>query len=427
MQFVLYGATGDLSVNKIFPALFSLWKKNQLGRITSIMLVSRRPWSDAEMKNYICEKNRNIGIDPQFTRFYDSLCMYVQADSGDEQQMRQLGMKLTPPCLFFFSVSPVLYDDILQKLQYQEFKDVLSHPETRLLIEKPFGYSGEGARALEARALQVADDTQLYRIDHYLAKDSVLKLGAWARKKEVTQFFAKRTIHEVCVSLFEQKDVAGRALFYDATGALTDVGQNHALMVAAAVGTTAVHGDVNVERTAFLESLSVHDTDSWIFGQYGGYEQELGLLEASATETFFSISAVSSLPLFESTHFRLRGGKAVHASRVSVKIFFSNVDQYIFISLQPQRFVEISPALKATLSDEEYAVLTSLSFSEEEPDAYETLIVEAARGNDDYFASYKEVLASWAYIDEVKRLRKGNAIPLMYYQKGWNPDGKDVV
>jgi glucose-6-phosphate 1-dehydrogenase len=421
-DFVLYGATGDLAVKKIIPALFELWDSKRLTQVSRIYFVSRRDWDSKDFLQFLSDKNKALIEIDTFKDFYSSICEYVQADADEHVHFCEFAQKLSGPTTFFWSVSPDLYEGLIKKFSIQEFKHVFSNPDTQVLVEKPFGHSTETAGRLEKLFESLITKNQLYRIDHYLSKAQAVELQKVTESADFKKFVAFHPIQSVTVSMYESKGIDDRGGFYDRVGAVKDVGQNHALML----GSTIIG---LVSRLEWLQSLAPLNPQKWVFGQYDGYHQEKGVHGESRTETFFDISAKSHSKEkgFEDITWRFIAGKAIVPEGVRIVVTFKNMVGEIRINVQSTRVVEIDHFIRHEMSQELQDMFNSLQAEDAGEDAYIRLIKEALDGNTALFPSFEEIYASWVFTDKVLEMRKESIIAPIVYRKGTDPKTWGVV
>ncbi|HRH25855.1 MAG TPA: hypothetical protein PLF31_00055 [Candidatus Paceibacterota bacterium] len=421
-DFVLYGATGDLAVKKIIPALFELWNSKRLSQILRIYLVSRRDWNSDDFLRFLLDKSPVLVSEERFKDFYSSLCEYVQADADEPVHFCEFAQKLSKATIFFWSVSPDLYEGLIHKFSIPQFAHVFSNPDTKVLVEKPFGHSVETAERLEQLFESLITKDQLYRIDHYLAKAQAIELEKITASSVFKEFAALHPIASITVSLFESKGIDDRGGFYDRVGALKDVGQNHALML----GSTAVGA---ISRNTLLSSLIPATPGKWVFGQYEGYHQEKGVHGESRTETFFDISAESrsSETGFEYISWRFIGGKAIVPEGVSVHMIFKNIPGVIHIRVQPKRSVLIDESIRTEMSKELQGMFDLLHAEDAGEDAYVRVIQEVFDENSSVFPSFDEIYSSWVFTDKVLVMRKENIVAPIVYRKGTDPATWGIV
>ncbi|MFA6314898.1 MAG: glucose-6-phosphate dehydrogenase [Candidatus Paceibacterota bacterium] len=455
--FVIFGITGDLAARKLLPALIALYAKRMLPPRFAIVGFSRRAFGRDEFREYLRSR---LNVRPgQFNEedikhfldhityeqgFFDALPAYerlYQRLQAIDARWGQCSNKI-----FHLSVPPKLYEGILTNLANSKLTvpcDDLSG-WTRVLIEKPFGYDIDTARSLDRLLGKLFDEKQIFRIDHYLAKESLQNILAFRFKNPIFEpMWHKKHIDKIHIKLYEQEGVALRGEFYDQLGALTDVGQNHILQMLALIAMEKPKSfgadDIRKERTRVLKSLNTirkGELKSRITrGQYIGYLSEPGVEPMSQTETYFRIRASLSGARWRGVQFFLESGKALAESKAEIDVYFKNtekrtkIDEDLSIKqniltfrIQPDECIKIKflvktpgygfdvepKTLKFNYSD-------AISFRDI-PNDYEKLIHDAFLGDQTLFASTDEIMASWQFVTPI--LENWKDLPLTRYEKG---------
>ena len=459
----IFGATGDLSTNKLIPALFDLFQNGYLPSVFKIIGISRRALSDDEYrnaaKNSVADrvKSSKHGVLEDFL----SHISYTQGTFDDEESYKQLNKVLEAEefsfgqCtnkLFYLAVPPMHYKGIFEKLAESGLTKPCSDETgwTRILVEKPFGNDIATAQELDQVLGQLFKEEQIFRIDHYLAKEALQDILMFRFSNMLFEpLWNKTYIEKVEIILHEKKDVENRGAFYDGTGALRDVGQNHLLQMLAFVATEdpleldAVR--VRAARGRVLRDLRpiTKDTVSSLVvrGQYEGYLSAPAVVPASQTETYFRIKAFIDNDRWQDVPFYLESGKALTENKTEIKIYFKKTDSclcppgaehqhqnVLTFRIQPNEGISVvfwakKPGLSLDLEPKE------LSFSYRSSpgaallaDAYEKVLFDGIAGDQLLFTSTEEVSAAWQFITPILELWKD--IPLHTYPK--DSKGPDV-
>lgn len=450
--FIIFGITGDLAGSKLLPSLLSLYVKKELPDRFAIVGVSRRHFSRPELREYL--RGRMNIKQGQF--FEEDIKHFFDHISYEEGQFDSSGMYTSLAAhlksiddgwgqcsnkLFHLSVPPALYDGILHELSESKLALPCSDGTgwTRVLIEKPFGNDMETARNLDKLLGKLFKENQIFRIDHYLAKEALQNMTAFRFSNALFEpLWNRQYIDKVHIKLYETETASLRGAFYDSTGALKDVGQNHLLMMLALVamekprdfkGSDAIRQE-RANVLSRLEQIAKRSLPEKIVrGQYQGFKKERGVSPDSVTETYFRIAAHLNNRRWKGVPFYLEAGKAMAEDRVEISVYFKadpndrNVRQNIltfriqpdegikirFFVKKPGRGMETEPkVLKFHYSD-------SPSFSSL-PEAYERLIHDAIVGDQMLFASTDEIMASWKFIMPI--LENWSKLPLVIYAKG---------
>ena len=460
---VIFGATGDLSQRKIIPALFHRDEQEQLPPSARIIGTSRRPMSDDDFRTFArtaIEKFVEVEARPQAVvdRFMARLS-YVQAEASQEDGWPLLDQALASgkdrARVFYLAVGPDLFGPICERLG----KHGLVTPLSRVVVEKPLGKDGASAEAVNDAIGRVFPEPSIYRIDHYLGKETVQNLMALRFANGLFEpLWDASHIDHVQITVAETLGVEGRAGYYDTSGALRDMVQNHILQLLCLVAMeppSSMEADaVRDEKLKVLKSLKPISESGFethvVRGQYGAgssaqgavksYHDDLGNPDSN-TETFVAIKAEIGNWRWAHVPFYLRTGKRL-AQRVSeIVIQFKNVPHNVFLKtaghLQPNRLViRLQPdeGVKLWLSVKEPGpgglrfryVPLDMSFAEaftaRQPEAYERLIMDVVRGNQTLFMRRDEVAAAWRFVDPIlDHWREDSEQPKTYQSGTWGP------
>lgn len=405
LRIILLGITGDLAQKKLLPALYDLFVHNLLPYDTCIIGFSRRPFTDSEIKTFVSDAiTKNVINSSRISEFVN-LIKYVQGEYNIresyiklEDYLRELDALTAGQCsnkIFFLSVPPTLYEEIATHISESGLATPCMQNYTRILVEKPFGQDIETAKKLVALFNTLFAQDQVFRIDHYLAKKSLYSIVSKYRiQDDVKKVWNKNFINKVEINLFETNVVGGRGPYYDAVGALRDVGQNHLLQMLALVALT-IPEIINAENLqkaraevfAHLVPLTVEEMQKIKRGQYDGYLSELGVNPASTTETFFSLTTYVDAENFSHVPFMLTSGKALDKNLSEIKIYFKDGTEKVF-----------------TVAHED-----SLG-------AYEKVFLDCIAGDQTIFTSTEEVLGQWEFITPI--VSATSLTQPFVYQKG---------
>jgi glucose-6-phosphate 1-dehydrogenase len=343
--------------------------------------------------------------------------------------------------LFHLSVPPALYESILRELAASKLTLSCSDGTgwTRILIEKPFGSNIETARGLDKLLGKLFKESQIFRIDHYLAKEALQNILAFRFSNSLFEpLWNREHIERIHIKLLEKETASERGAFYDAIGALKDVGQNHLLMMLAII---AMNKPADTTQSDAMRRLRAHVlsklvvipkrslVENIIRGQYEGFRRESGVDANSLTETYFRITAKINNRRWKGVPFYLEAGKAMEEDRVEIDVYFKgNTDDktdrqnILTFRIQPDEGIKIRFFVKkpGVGMDTESKILKfhyadSLSLASL-PEAYERLIHDAVVGDQTLFASTDEIMASWKFITPI--LDNWEKLPLVIYTKG---------
>lgn len=412
--FVLFGATGDLAVKKIFPALAALAAEGKLGSAHQVVAVSRREWTDVDFHAFLAEKS-DAKLDPDFL----SCVSYVRADverciGFDDLAAAVKKLQAAMPdaeVLYYASLAPVHQRGMIESLKKAKLLE-RSGPHSgakdlpKLLLEKPFGTDLKSARALDKLLLSFLREDQIYRVDHYLGKDTV---RAIMDLRENTPHFldvvSRENVASIRVRIFEQKGIDGRGASYDSVGAFRDVGQNHILEMLAVLiaelpkarnANRALAVNWNAARAKALARLAPPAKTCALSrrGQYEGYLSEANVEPDSETETAFEVITNLSSGKLKGVPILLEAGKKMPRSEAFVEIAFKEVsDLPVRMTFRVQQDQDI-------LIENRDGSVDAFEIPKTR-DAYGNVILAALEGSLRGFAGADEIEALWSYADRI--------------------------
>jgi glucose-6-phosphate 1-dehydrogenase len=440
--FVIFGVTGDLSQRKLLPALFSLFAHDLLPNKFKIVGFSRREWGNNDLRLFAegilgLNKAKEQGQLKDFLThieyargIFDNPKAYIELKKQLNKIDNEFGQCTNK--LLYLAVSPTFYEVIFKHLKTSGLNTPCGGELgwTRILVEKPFGKDTTHAQNLENMLAKIFKEQQIFRIDHYLAKETMQNILAFRFSNSIFEpIWNAKSIERVHIQVFERDGIGGRGDFYDGIGALRDVGQNHLLQMLALVAMdrpVVMHGDdIRKKRASILQRL-VFKKDQVIRGQYLGFQSEKGVSPNSQTETYFKLPVFIEAKRWENTPFILESGKAMKESKAEIAVYFKRADRaeqnVLHFRVQPNEGIEIDLWVKKPGFEEEYAqkVLAfsyeTSKFENEVPDAYERVLFDCVRGDQTLFASTDEVKYSWKFITPI--LRWWQDLPLLSYTRG---------
>jgi len=450
LTLVLFGATGDLAQSKLWPALHDLAASGRLPEELGVLGVSRSA-STEELRELAAEHGPDGGRLESGERWERLLedTEVVNGAADDPELYEQLEQALEGrdgDRLTYLSVAPSLFGEIAGRLAGIGLGREAGS-RSRLVIEKPFGEDLESARALRAELHEHFDEEQLLRIDHYLGKEAAQNLLVLRFVNGIFEpLWDRRSIESIQVTVAEDGGVDGRGEFYDATGALRDVGQNHLLQLLALTLMDAparVAGDeLRAERLKVLRSLKPIEPGEAVLGRYEGYEDEEGVEAGSRTDTYAAMRVEveswrwAGVPCYLRTGKRLvtKAAEIAVAFRPSPHVPFEDADGWaganrLIIGIQPGEKVALHVTGKRP-GDGLELVKVELDFDAGEaaerdaPEAYERLLGDAIDGDTTLFTSSDEVEAQWAAIEPLLR---GRPDPVAYAPGSAGPDEADDI
>lgn len=452
---VVFGATGDLARRKILPGLFHRFAVGQMPEEARIIgaarsEIDRNSFADlvrSGLPEVLPQKAEQESI---VARFLEKL-LYVRVDATGEAGWAELAdlLRVNTIRAFYFSVSPTLFGAIAGNLDAHG----LATPESRIVVEKPFGHDLSSAKALNADLRRSFAEHQIYRIDHYLGKETVQNLMALRFANSLWEPLWNSThIDHVQITVAESIGVEGRGEYYDRSGAMRDMVQNHLIqllcLIAMEPPSRLNPNAVRDEKVKVIEALEPVEQTDVVRGQYrardgeGGYRDHVGDPK-SRTESYVAMKARIGNWRWAGTPFYLRTGKKLRARSSEISIAFRDPPHMIFpkteghrgnaliIRLQPDEGINLRTTIKepgpggmrlaeVTL---DMTFASALDSHVEAQDAYERLIMDVVRGDQTLFMRGDEVEAAWAWTDPIiAAWEEARAAPALYDAGSSGPD-----
>ena len=446
---VMFGASGDLAKRKLLPALYDLAVHACLAPRFRLLGFARTEMTDDQFRTSTGEalsKKGGPGADSSKRQDFLKQLHYFPGNYNDPESYRQLAQRLDDldregqlggNRLFYLATPPEVYPDVVEQLGRAGLAEPKGNGSwTRMIIEKPFGRDGASARELNARVLRVFDESQVYRIDHYLGKETVQNLLVFRFGNGIFEpLWNRNYIDHVQITAAEALGVERRAAFYESAGALRDMIQSHVLqlmsLVAMEAPATFYATSVRNEKIKILQSIRPLEAASvWksvVRGQYGpgnlqgaavpGYRQEPGVRPDSATETFVALKLIVDNWRWSGVPFYLRSGKRMPKPATEIAIRFKQAPHMVFqgnsvepnslvLNIQPDEGISLSFGAKAPGSQMEIRPVTMdflyrQAFGGGSREAYATLINDCIRGDATLFDRADSVEAAWGLVDPI--------------------------
>ncbi|GMA49632.1 glucose-6-phosphate 1-dehydrogenase [Alicyclobacillus contaminans] len=470
--FILFGATGDLAHRKLFPALYSLYMDKLMPEQFAVVGVARTDFDDAHFRDEVRSAIEKFGrIKPDKTTFakFVERFFYKSVDVNNPEDFRKLKerveqvekqLDLPKQRLFYLAMAPNFFGTVALSLKSSGLSEVDGW--RRLIIEKPFGRDLESARVLNNELRQVFEEEEIYRIDHYLGKEMVQNIEVIRFANSIFEpLWNNRSIANVQITSSEVVGVEDRASYYEKSGALRDMVQNHMLqmvmMVAMEPPSRLNMEAIRDEKVKVLRSLRRYTLDevmgNVVRGQYTagtingkpvkGYREEPNVAPNSSTETFVAARLYIDNFRWAGVPFYIRTGKHMAAKATEIVIQFRDLPKDMYfnqngqlgpnllrIRVNPQEGMSLLLNAKQPGTDET-VVPVSMEFSQSvtnSPEAYERLLLDAMQGDSTFFTRWDEVSLAWKFVDPIAEAFHTHAVPLHQYAAGsWGPKAAEQL
>jgi glucose-6-phosphate 1-dehydrogenase len=475
--FFIFGGSGDLNYRKLTPALYNLFIDDSMPAKFNITGIARSEYPNDSYKQHLLEGIENFSRRKEQDKWkaFSEHINYLQIDITDEKQYVQIAdlvkkkeqeFKEEPVVIFYMAIAPQLVPAVVKNLSTLSFcKNTKS---TRIVVEKPFGHDLQSAKEMNELLSQYFDEEQIYRIDHYLGKETVQNILALRFANALFEpIWNRNYIDHVQITSSETVGVGGRGGYYEDSGALRDMVQNHILQLVCMIGMEAPlsfeANEIRNKKVDVLHALrKIHKTEvqeyaargqyceGWMKGEkVGGYTQEKDVKPGSSTETFAAVKFYIDNWRWQNVPFYVRTGKYMHEKLTVLTIQFKPAPQYSFpaeaaetwrpnrltISIQPEmdinlRFQAKQPGQKMMLSPVDMVFNYKDEYNGgDEPEAYETLLYDVMEGDATLFMRADQVEAAWEVvmpIIEVWKERVPTDFP-NYSPDSWGPEDAEAL
>jgi len=471
---VIFGATGDLTRRKLIPALFRLWEERQLPPMFRVVGVSRRPMSDAE---FAADVLAAIGPEvPTGGNEFAGLFRYVAGDFADPATWPRLSRTLAEiesatarPAnrVFYLATPPESFEPILSGLAAEQLvpREARKSPWARVVVEKPFGHDLESAHELNRLISSTFDESQIFRIDHYLGKETVQNILVFRFGNGIFEPLWNRShVDHVQITVAEEVGVGSRAGYYEKAGVLRDMLQNHLMQLVSLVAMeppVPYRGEsIRDEKVKVIRALKPLDpatvASQLVRAQYAagsidgvavpGYLGESGVAPDSVTETWLSVRLEIDNWRWAGVPFYLRSGKRMPRRATEIAIQFKQPPQQLFeavgpdglsanvlaLRIQPDegislRFSAKRPGPDIRTQPVKMDFMYGSSFGTDVPEAYERLILDALLGDASLFIRRDEIEGAWGWVQPIlDHWAAAKVAPLPTYEAGhWGPPEAD--
>ena len=453
---VIFGVTGDLARRKLIPSLFSNFVKQRLPRELQIVGVGRREWTDDTLIDHAYDALQEFAtpaVDADAWNGFKALLSYCKVNLPQPDTYQNLKDHLdcldNGSCnrLYYLSIAPEFYEDVVANLGRLDMVRE-NGGWRRIVIEKPFGYDLRSAHSLNEAVHSVFDESQVYRIDHYLGKETAQNILFMRFANTIFEPIWNRShISNVQVTVAESVDVGTRAGYYDKSGVMRDMVQNHLLQLLSLIAMeppSSFDGNaLRNEKVKVLQSARPVRLCDTVRAQYDGYCRADGVAKDSITPTYAAVRLFIDNWRWKDIPFYLRSGKALHSKTTQVNIQFKRPPNSIFelaasgdlsrnmlsICIQPDEGMHLT--IQAKIPDQQIAKSVDMELHYEDafvadnlPDAYERLLLDAINGDAALFIRSDEIESAWQIVDPIIEGWESDSAtpPMQSYQVGsWGP------
>jgi glucose-6-phosphate 1-dehydrogenase len=476
--FIIFGGTGDLNARKLAPALYNLYLDGWMPEQFSIIGTGRTHLTDVQFRAKLMDDINQFSRSGKVTKakwdVFSKNIFYQVSDINDFETYKEFGKRVEAHntewntkanVIYYLAVSPNFFPIIASNISKAHLAD--DADKTRIVIEKPFGHDLESAKELNQQLAEIFNEKQIYRIDHYLGKETVQNIMAFRFANSIMEpLWNRNYIEHVQISVTEQLGVEERGDYYDGAGAMRDMMQNHLLQLLCLV---AMESPVNfsadevrnrkVDVLRAMRRFGPEDVrNSAVRGQYAsgwmqgkevpGYRDEPKVNPQSNTETFAAVKFFIDNWRWQGVPFYLRTGKRLHQSASTITIQFKDVPHLVFpaeateswqqnrliISIQPEMSIRLQvqakrPGIDMVLNAVDMVFDYKGTYTQQAPEAYETLLLDTMLGDQTLFMRGDQVEEGWALIMPILNAwihKKSLTFP-NYSADSWGPESAEAL
>lgn len=442
--FSIFGGTGNLTYNKLMPAFYQLYEEGKMNPQMSIVAIGRRKKTTEqfrdEVKGYVMKKSSNYK--ESVYELFKEVIFYFEMDFEDEGQysnyeayIRKLNEERgsNGNYVFYLATAPTFFPIISENLKASR---ILDHEGfKRAVFEKPFGYNFESALEINERITKIFGEENIYRIDHYLGKEMIQNILLVRFTNQIFKtVWNREAIDNIQITVNESVGVEERGGYYDTSGALRDMVQNHLFQILSLVAMEQPEhftpSDIRKNKVQVLKKVKINPEDI-VYAQYEGYRQEDRVNPESTTDTFVAMKCEIDTPRWKGVPFFLRTGKYLNSREAEVIIEFINdpcccemglttLPNLLVIKIQPEEGIYFRintkrPRTEKTLMPVSMDYCQSCNIVYRSPEAYERLLNDIIVGDSTLFTGWDEVETAWTLIGQLSENRPNK---LVEYKRG---------
>lgn len=445
LTFTIFGGTGDLTFRKLIPALYNMEVSGNTKPFRQIVIIGRRDYTSGQYREIArewVEKFSRLGYSKEKYERLAGHVLYYKMDFTDESAYGELDRFYkeigASAHIFYFAVAPRFFCTIVKGL-----KRVENAHMGKVVLEKPFGENLDAARALTETMEEFFGEDHIYRIDHYLGKEMVRNIQAIRFANPIfSNIWDASHIECIQISAMEKVGVETRGGYYDLSGALKDMVQNHLFQI---LSITAMEqpGQMSAEemhkaQMEILRALRIPDdiSESLVLGQYKGYRSEKAVAADSETETYVALRLFVDNDRWRGMPFYIRTGKKLEQRETQISVVFKSTapgieHNILNIKIQPTEGVYLQFNIKKPGESDEL-IQTKMDFCQScllenqanTPEAYERLIGACVRDERSWFSQWDQIEASWQYVDRIHEMYHGSGLPAYEYVPGTKGPGE---